>query len=451
MDISNLNLELTPEHDHALQIMEQSNEHLFLTGKAGTGKSTLLDFWKARTSKRVAVLAPTGLAAINVGGMTIHRFFGWNPFTTEDQVSRSTILHQDQAALIQSLDTIVMDEVSMVRADILDMINTYLMIHGPYPGELFGGVQIIFMGDLYQLPPVDKGFDYDRYETANFFSADCIEFEDLHFVELDKVFRQTDEEFIHLLNSIRDGSCQVRDLIKLSKECMREPIEGAIQLTPMNRQADLINDEKLAEIDAPEETFYASYDDYWDDMRRTPPADRELVLKPGARVMLVRNDLSMDRLYVNGDFGTYLGGDQNILRVRLDRADLIVGVPKYEWEEIKYISEDGELKEIKKNRFVQFPIKRAYAVTIHKSQGQTYDKVHIINGRMFTTGQMYVALSRCRTTQGMTMDKPITKKNIKVDDMVRRFYQGMEAQEASRMLTQGAQAQTQGELREGVK
>jgi ATP-dependent DNA helicase PIF1 len=423
-------IEINPDFRKALDVMENSNRHVFITGKAGTGKSTLLDHFRKTTRKEVAVLAPTGVAALNVQGQTIHSFFGFKPSITPDKIRK---VSGQEGDIYREFDTIIIDEVSMVRADLLDCVEKFLRLNGPYRKQWFGGVQMVFIGDLYQLPPVvttsEKQIFIHRYETPYFFSAQVFKEPtfDMEFIELEKVYRQTEPEFIALLNAIRNRSCTDEDLEKLNAQHIPGfvPPDDAfcVTLTSTNDLATVRNLEKLDSLPGPLLQFDCTVTGAFD--RSSLPVEETLRLKPGAQVMLVNNDKS--GRWVNGTIGRVAGiekkGGDDVVRVVLPDG-AVVDVASYTWELFEY-QYDRATKRIltrKTGSFTQYPIRLAWAITIHKSQGKTFDRVVVDIGRgAFAHGQVYVALSRCTNFAGITLIQKITKGHIRMDWRVALF------------------------------
>jgi hypothetical protein len=424
-------VEINPEFRRALDVMEETNKHVFITGKAGTGKSTLLEYFRRNTQKDVAVLAPTGVAALNVEGQTIHSFFGFKPSITPEKVKK---IGGPDAAIYKEFNTIIIDEVSMVRADLLDCIEKFMRLNGPYRKQWFGGVQMIFVGDLYQLPPVVASAEREifshRYESPYFFSAQVFKEStfSMEYIELEKVYRQTEQDFIELLNGIRNRSCTDDDIERLNKNHRPDagvPTGGfVITLTSTN---DLATERNLEMLEAlPDRAFTLTGRMSGLFERSSLPADEHLTLKAGAQVMLVNND-KFGR-WVNGTLGIVKGlskvsGEEDRVLVRLNDGKM-VEVTQNAWELFEY-EYDRKTKKISTRAtgtFTQYPIRLAWAVTIHKSQGKTFDRVVIDIGRgAFAHGQVYVALSRCTNFDGITLTKKITKNHIRMDWRVAKF------------------------------
>jgi len=467
-----LTIEINPGFRRALDVMEGTPHHVFITGKAGTGKSTLLELWRGQTLKRIAVLAPTGVAALNVRGQTIHSFFGFKPDVTPEAVrklGKGRGAAADRIALYRNLDAIVIDEVSMVRADLMDCVEKFLRLNGPRPKEWFGGLQMIFIGDLYQLPPVvtgqEKGlFAPDplsqrrgfapaaspspatlsaaRYESPYFFSARIFAEPDfpMDFIELEKVYRQSDAAFIGLLNAIRNRSIDEEQIALLNSRLdpAFSPPDGEfyITLTSTNDLAAARNREKLASLSGRTRRYEGLVEGEFD--RRSFPTEEALELKKGAQVMLLTNDRR--GRYVNGTIGrvakiTKVPDEDDIVTVELPDGDEVDLSPNT-WElfRFQYDSEADRIESEAVGSFTQYPLRLAWAVTIHKSQGKTFDRVVVDIGRgAFAHGQVYVALSRCTSFEGIVLRTPIRKSHIWMDWRIVRFltrFQYKKAEEA---------------------
>lgn len=436
--IKNKDIELNDQFVHALRLMEDTNRNVFVTGRAGTGKSTLLQYFRKSTKKNVAVLAPTGVAAVNVKGQTIHSFFSFRVDITPDTVGRIRPRDKD---IYKKLDAIVIDEISMVRADLLDCVDIFLKKHGRKKARPFGGIQMIFIGDLYQLPPVvtsrEKALFQDHYKSPYFFSAGVFD-EDLlsgqkatfemEFIELEKVYRQKDDKFLDILNAIRNNSVTDDDIREINKRFNPdfESIPGKfyIYLTTTNALAESINMSKLSKLPAEEHHYAGTIKG--DFVIKALPTVLDLALKKGAQVMLLNND-SLGR-WINGSIGRIVEIEEDedypdVLRVELADNEIVDVLP-YEWEmyEFSYNKETSRIIPERIGSFTQYPLKLAWAVTIHKSQGMTFDRVVIDIGRgTFSHGQLYVALSRCTTMNGLILKKLIHKKHVLLDRRVVGF------------------------------
>lgn len=438
-------IEINPEFQTALEIMENSSRHIFITGKAGTGKSTLLNYFRQNTGKEIAVLAPTGVAALNIQGQTIHSFFNFKPNITPEKVRK---ISGKDGILYKEFDAIIIDEISMVRADLLDCVEKFLRLNGPKRNQWFGGIQMIFIGDLYQLPPVvtssEKEIFSHRYSSPYFFSSQIFREPTfrMEFIELEKVYRQTEPDFIALLNSIRNRSCTDQDIAKLNENygSNSEPDDNGflITLTSTNDLASEKNLEKLDSLPGEIIEFRGSLSGEFD--HSSLPADEILQLKAGAQVMLVNND-KYGR-WVNGTLGKVVGiekteGEDGGIIVTLQDGT-VVEVAQNTWELFKY-EYDRSTKKIstkKTGSFTQYPVRLAWAVTIHKSQGKTFDRVVIDIGRgAFAPGQVYVALSRCTSFSGITLTKPIAKSHIRMDWRVARFLASFQYKKADEIMS----------------
>jgi hypothetical protein len=426
----------------AFDFVQYTGKHIFLTGKAGTGKTTFLHQLKLNSPKRMVVVAPTGVAAINAGGVTIHSFFQmpfgpYLPAESKDDNSGNENrtpsegfqkFNREKIAIIKSLDLLVIDEISMVRADLLDGIDDVLRRHKDR-NKPFGGVQLLMIGDLQQLAPVIKDDDWNllksHYDTVFFFSSKALKKTDYVSIELTHIFRQRDEAFIRLLNKIRDNNADQQTLDELNKRYLpdfaRKDGDGYITLTTHNYQSHDINDSKLATLPAKVRKFTAKVEGEFPEY--SYPTEFELNLKRGAQVMFVKNDISRDKLYYNGKIGAIVNIEDEIIYVRCpgDEDDIAVG--QVEWQNTKYAI-DEETKEIKETilgTFSQIPLKLAWAITIHKSQGLTFERAIIDAKAAFAHGQVYVALSRCKTLEGMVLSTPISNQCIKSDAKVSVF------------------------------
>jgi ATP-dependent exoDNAse (exonuclease V) alpha subunit len=424
-------LELTPEFRTTLEILENSEKSVFITGRAGTGKSTLLEHFRNNTRKKVVVLAPTGVAALNVGGQTIHSFFGFRPDITVDRVKRLPPLKQ---ILIKKLDALIIDEISMVRADLLDCLDWALRLNRDLPDLPFGGLQMILIGDLYQLPPVVTSKERlafrAKYDSPYFFSAEVFQKENfnLEFIELEKVFRQKEAAFLELLNAIRNRSITDEQLKKLNARCLPDfsPPEDEfyITLTSTNQAADRINEEKLDRLSGKRYRYQGVIKGEFDS--DSLPTAETLALKEGAQVMLLTND-PYDR-WVNGSLGRveeiyHIPERPDLIMVRLQNDELVDVVP-HTWEifDFEYDRKKNKIVSRVVGTFTQYPLRLSWAVTIHKSQGKTFDRVIVDIGRgAFAHGQVYVALSRCTSFEGLVLKKPIQKSHILMDYRVVRF------------------------------
>lgn len=437
-------LEFTPEFGRTLELLEYTDKSVFITGRAGTGKSTLLDYFRNNTRKKVVVLAPTGVAALNVSGQTIHSFFAFRPDITLDRVKKLSAMKQ---ALIKNLDAVIIDEISMVRADLLDCVDRALRINRDFPDLPFGGVQMIMIGDLYQLPPVvttsEKAAFSLHYDSPYFFSARAFNdpnFE-LEFVELEKVFRQKEANFLELLNAIRNRSVSEEQLTELNARCQPDFVppeeEFYITLTSTNEAADRINEDKLERLPGAVRRYTGVISGDFDP--ESLPTGRMLTVKEGAQVMLLNND-PYGR-WRNGSLGRVEeimeAEDQpDVIMVRL-MDDSLVDVLPHRWEIFEFEYDRKKKKIISRvvGTFTQYPLRLSWAVTIHKSQGKTFDRVVVDIGRgAFAHGQVYVALSRCTSFGGLVLKKPIKKSHILMDYRVVKFLTQFQYRKAEERL-----------------
>ncbi|RKZ53182.1 MAG: AAA family ATPase [Candidatus Parabeggiatoa sp. nov. 3] len=407
--------------------MEQTNQCLFITGKAGTGKSTLLAHFKRKSQKKVVVLAPTGVAALNVGGATLHSFFRLPPRAIHlDEIK--PLRSKKRRKLYQSIDTIIIDEVSMVRADMMDVIDRFMRLNGKEPSKPFGGTQMIFIGDLFQLPPVVSSDDEAKlftttYQSPFFFSAKIFEVLRMELVELTKVYRQKEQDFLHLLNSIRNNQASTSDIQQINQRYQpqfeSELKEYYITLTTTNQLASKINTAHLEKLSTPKHQFEGEIKGKFD--KGTFPTDLSLSLKDGAQVMFVKND--SEGRWVNGTLGRIkkIKRDQ----IQVETPDKIsYTVKKAKWEIVNY-QFDEKTQTVTTDvtgSFTQYPLKLAWAITIHKSQGKQFDKVIVDLGwGTFAHGQLYVALSRCKTLEGLILKSQVRPKDVIVDNRVIAF------------------------------
>ncbi len=410
--------------------LEHGTGHLFITGKAGTGKSTLLTLFRKTTQQKVAVLSPTGISALNVQGQTIHSFFRFPPRLLQAGDVRTI---PQLTRLAKHLDMIVIDEISMVRADIMDAIDLSLRMHRKSP-EPFGGVRMLFFGDLFQLPPVvstpeERAFFQTVYESPYFFSAHVFKRgADFDMVELTQVYRQRERGFIQLLDRIRQMRFDQDDLDHLNERYRpdEEPEEPYLTLCGTNAAAQRINAARLDALPF-SEVHYAA-DVSGDFNPKLFPTDINLAIKEDAQVMMIRNH--PERLYVNGTLGRIITISPDRIDVELSGEDgerKVIELQRMTWDMLRYtyVPEGPDpIRTEVTGSFTQYPVKLAWAVTIHKSQGQTYDRVRIDLGQgAFEHGQTYVALSRCRSFEGIYLQKPLTARDIMVDERIVEFYE----------------------------
>ncbi len=417
-DLSHISL--SSEQEELFEKMEKTRNNMFITGKAGTGKSILLQYFKQNTSKTIIVTAPTGVAALNVGGQTIHSLFRIKPGFVETEKLN---LNSRTALILRNIDAVVIDEISMVRADLMDGIDHMLRLarSNNYP---FGGVQMIMFGDLYQLPPVVEDRGLQQYFAHNhggyyFFNAHAWreKLPDVH--ELTKIFRQDDDSFKDILNAIRIGEFNSNNLEILNARVTNKlPEDGVITLVTTNSLVRDINFRKLAQLEGDSKEYIASI---MGDLEESYfPTEEVLIFKKGAQVMFLKND--REKRWVNGTIGKIDSLSDDEVKVNID--GIVYSVPKETWTKIRY-TYDIETRKVKEeviSSFTQFPLRLAWAITIHKSQGQTYGSVAVNMGEgAFAHGQTYVALSRCKTLEGIYLKREILSQDIIVDPLIVSF------------------------------
>lgn len=432
----------------AVAFVNQTNRHLFLTGKAGTGKTTFLKYIRDNCIKKTAIVAPTGVAAINAGGVTIHSFFqlpmgtylptrqgNFDSYegrvTNEHSLFKNLRLNAAKRQLMQELDLLIIDEVSMVRADTLDAIDIVLRNVRQQPMVPFGGVQVLYIGDLFQLPPVTKQDEWRLmqpfYKSPFFFDALSLQQSPPVFIELKKIYRQSDEVFINILNNIRNNCCTTEDLQHLHKYYKpgftpaRE--ENYITLTSHNDKADAINSGELDRLPDQLHTYKAAITGEFNE--RSYPAEEELLLKQGAQIMFIKNDKGENRRYYNGKIGVIHSIEEERILISFPGEHNLLELEKEKWQNIRYrynaAGDSFEEEEI--GTFTQYPIRLAWAITIHKSQGLTFEKAIIDAGASFAAGQVYVALSRLTGLDGLVLRSRINPDSIRTDDRVLQFVQ----------------------------
>ena len=448
----NTSISITPDTSNeifqlAADLVNQTGRNLFLTGKAGTGKTTFLKFIRENCPKQMAIVAPTGVAAINAGGVTIHSFFqippgiflptrkrsGFGDMNTEvhDQHSLTARLrfNNDKRKVFRQLELLVIDEVSMVRSDLLDAIDTVLRFVRKRPNEAFGGVQVLFIGDLYQLPPVTRDTDWQKlgefYNSPFFFDSQVLKEQLPLYIEFQKIYRQTDQSFINLLNQVRNNQLNEDGMNLLESRYnpgfRRKKDDGYIILTTHNEQARNTNSNQLQQLPG----MAVQYDALTtgDFPENASPADPVLYLKTGAQVMFIKNDSAeRGKRYYNGKIGFVTRMEDERVFVKCE-GEAEIGVDREKWKNIRYNlnSNTQKLEEDELGSFSQFPIRLAWAITIHKSQGLTFEKAIIDAGEAFAPGQVYVALSRCTSLEGMVLKSRLRNNSLLSDPRVTAF------------------------------
>lgn len=449
------------EFQDALNLIQYTRQSVFLTGKAGTGKSTFLRYICDNTKKKHVVLAPTGIAAINAGGSTLHSFFKlpFYPLLPDDanfSLQRGRIHEffkytKPHRKILEELELVIIDEISMVRADIIDAVDRILRVYSRNLREPFGGKQILLVGDVFQLEPVIKGDEREIlnrfYPTPYFFSARVFSQIDLVSIELQKVYRQTDQVFVNVLDHIRNNTAGAADLQLLNTRygTQIEQSEADMYITLATRRdnVDFINDRKLAELPGEPAVFQGEITG--DFPESSLPTSKELVLKPGAQIIFIKNDF--DHRWVNGTIGVVSGFDpvEDTLYVITDDGKEC-DVKRESWRNIryKYNEEKKQIEEEELGTFTQYPVRLAWAITIHKSQGLTFSRVVIdFTGGVFAGGQAYVALSRCTSLEGIQLKKPISRADIFVRPEIVNFAQHFNNRQAIDRALKQAQADVQ--------
>lgn len=432
----------------SVAFVNQTSKHLFITGKAGTGKTTFLKYIRDNTHKKMAVIAPTGVAAINAGGMTIHSFFqlptglfipaeggGWGINNGNHEIyNRSTLLKKlrirsEKREVIKQLELLIIDEISMVRADLLDAVDTILRHIRHQPLLPFGGVQMVYIGDLFQLPPVAKNDEWyilsQYYKSPFFFDALSIQHSQPLYIELKKIYRQNDDVFINILNNIRNNSCTPQDLQLLHRyynpEFKVPENENYITLTSHNAKAEAINHVALNNLSGKEYCYEAEITGEFNE--RAYPAEKILKLKVGAQVMFIKNDKGEARRYFNGKLATVSSLENNSIRVRFVNETEELELEKEKWENIRYSydNKNDHVNQEELGTFTQYPVRLAWAITIHKSQGLTFEKAIVDAGASFAAGQVYVSLSRLTGLKGLILYSQILPGSISTDKRVLEF------------------------------
>lgn len=433
------NIEINEQFEQVLNFVNQTNKSVFITGKAGTGKTTLLKYIKSNTFKQLAIIAPTGVAAINAGGSTIHSFFQFSfgpflpNFTNTNQIN---YLHRplhvqkyniNKINLLKRLDLLIIDEISMVRSDMIDQIDVTLRQVRKNYKRPFGGVQVLFIGDMFQLPPIVSDEEWrtlvDSYKSAYFFDSYAVRENYPVFIELTKIYRQKENKFVEILNEVRNNKLSLENLNVLNacynRNLTKLDYESNITLTTHNRKADTINQSALNALSSKLFTYKSAVEGLFSE--KTYPADEVLLLKVGARVMFLKNN--SEKNYYNGKIGIVTALEKDSITVKCEEDFAEIKVEKEVWSNVTY-DVDKSSKEIKENvigKFIQFPLRHAWAITIHKSQGLTFDKLIIDAAEAFSAGQVYVALSRCRSLSGLILSSEIDSKKLFNNDEIVAF------------------------------
>jgi len=416
-----------PVFQLAADFVNQTSQHIFLTGKAGTGKTTFLKHIRHTTHKNCIVAAPTGVAAINAGGMTLHSLFQlpFEPFLPGMDFRNSKERFRFSSAkrdMIRGMELLIIDEVSMLRADTLDSIDAILRYirHSDRP---FGSLQILYIGDMFQLPPVVKDDEWnflrEYYPSLFFFHAKALQRMPPIYLELKKIYRQREQFFVDLLNRVRNDELTQDDLQTLNRQYQPDfsPPAGEkyITLTTRNAKADAINNQKLDRLNTPTYRFEGEIKGEFPEYAL--PTEMTLTLKNGAQIMFIKNDTGEKRRYFNGKLGTIANIGKNRIEVRLEGSGEVITIEKEKWENIRYTlnKETAEIEEEELGSFVQYPIRLAWAITIHKSQGLTFERAIIDTGAAFAAGQAYVTLSRCTSLEGIVLLSRITQRSVQTD------------------------------------
>ena len=423
-------VEINDKFKLALNLLEDTQKNVLITGRAGTGKSTLLNYFVSRTKKNIVVLAPTGVAALNIKGQTIHSFFGFKPNVTLDKIKK---IYGMSCNIYKAIDTIVIDEISMVRADLLDCVDKFMRLNGKNKDKAFGGVQMVFIGDLYQLPPVVKGAEKavfeGYYESPYFFDSKVFKNLNIEFIELEKVYRQADEKFINLLNAIRNKSLTLEDINEINKRVKTnfEPPADKfyIHLTTTNALSDEINAHELRKLNS--RLFSFEGETIGNFEKSYLPTEEVLNLKEGAQIMMLNNEES--NRWVNGTVGKIISIKESTdkekaeIKILLQNGEVVI-LKRHKWDmfQVKFNKNTKKLESESIGSFIQYPIRLAWAITIHKAQGKTFERIIIdIGNGAFSHGQIYVALSRCTNLDGIILKKPIKKEHILLDWRVVEF------------------------------
>ena len=416
------NIEVTPEYEEIKRLIDVGNKLIFVTGGAGTGKSTFVKWIESKYSGKVAIAAPTGIAALTVSGITIHRMCKFPPAWIVD-----ADINVDPKSVVPKIDILILDEISMVNANLLDAVDKFCKLHRKNK-QPFGGLTVIMVGDLFQLPPVvthnTEPLFRREYSSAKFFAARSVIESTPSGVELSSPFRQKDEKLIRLLANIREGIDLDASIAEFNDSCRvtSTPPVGAVHLAPRNKDVELINSRELAKLPLPEITFEAKLSGKFSE--RQLPAPDKIAIRAGAQIVLLNNS----KEWVNGNVGVVTAVTIDKVTVKLVDSGKTVDVRVYEWKNYDYTYDEKQKKVVREviGTFVQIPMSLAWAMTIHKSQGLTLDKVHLdLGGGAFETGQTYVALSRSRSMKAITLARKLSVGDILVDREAVEFYKAI--------------------------
>lgn len=439
----------------AARFINHTARHIFLTGKAGTGKTTFLRNIITKTHKRAVIVAPTGIAAINAGGVTIHSLFqlpfgtfvpritpdqnlpSGVPYNTPKSLVRHLSMNAIKRRILLDLELLVVDEVSMLRADLLDAID-FVLRYVRKSNEYFGGVQVLFIGDLYQLPPVVRNQEQEIlgkfYQSAFFFDALCLKANPPIYIELDKIYRQSDQTFVDLLNNLRNNTATEQDIALLKSHYKENYIpdlnDNYITLTTHNSKADTMNRNSLKELKGKSYFYQASIEKEFSESAY--PIDKTLELKVGAQVMFIKNDPKGEQRFFNGKLAVVTDLKSNAIEVLPEGARYPITLEQYAWKNIRYTTNKhtNEIQEEEIGTFTQYPLKLAWAITVHKSQGLTFDRAIVDIGEAFVPGQIYVALSRLRSLDGLILTSHLNSRGMKADQNVAYYAKTKDQQES---------------------
>lgn len=421
-----MDIDFSDEFMKCFNAMNDTNDHIFMTGDAGTGKSTLIKYFCKKTKKKAVVLAPTGVAAVNIGGQTVHSFFKFPPKPL--QPNNIPKIFGDFLLLYQKVDTIIIDEISMVRVDLMEAIDMFFR-YNLDSDEPFAGKQIIMVGDLNQLPPVigtsaEREMILDKYDSPFFFDAKVFTKVEFKKFRLTKIYRQTDQEFIGLLNKMKNKTIAEADIDRINTVAFKKvAYDETITLCSTNAIADQINEMMLSKIPGGDRVLQGVINGYFDP--KYSPVDERITVREGCRIMLLNND--GQKRWHNGTIGTLISVHDTHIMIEIDGIEYRLEKIEYESRRYSYNTKSQDVETKSVGTFVQYPIRLAYAITIHKSQGKTFDKINIDFGAAtFAHGQAYVAISRCRTLEGITLTRKLRIDDFVYEKRVMEFYKSIE-------------------------